>query len=267
MKYAVITGDHPRHLAFLHFISTVVEVDAVFIEKREAMSPPEGEVNKDALSLNDKHFANRLNKELEYFGQYESMSEGLSNIYSFSGEEGFSDQMCGALQKIKPDVVFSFGTLAVAKIIQPRFSGVIDFINLNTGLVQKYNGDATLFWPFYFLEPNWAGGTFHFVNDKPEEHSVIHQFVPELEYGDTIHDVGCKVVACVEPEIKKLLQVLESGGELVEHRFNQSPNTYSLTDFKVAHLVVIYELFDDKIVDRYLDGDFGSTPVNLHQAI
>ena len=45
-------------------------------------------------------------------------------------------------------------------------------------------------WPFYHLEPQFCGSTFHQISKQADE--LIHQCVPEL--FDTIHDVGARAV-------------------------------------------------------------------------
>ena len=51
-----------------------------------------------------------------------------------------------------------------------------------------------MFWPFYFLKPQFAGLTLHNISDKPDAGDIFHQSTPSLIKGDGIHNVGTKVV-------------------------------------------------------------------------
>ena len=51
--------------------------------------------------------------------------------------------------------------------------------NLNIGLLQRFHRDATLFWPFHFLEPNWFGSMFHSIN-KDQTLDIIQKLEKSL---------------------------------------------------------------------------------------
>ncbi len=155
------------------------------------------------------------------------------------------------VKNLNPDVVFIFGS---GMIRDPLFSELPNLtINLHLGLSPRYRGSATLFWPFYFLEPNWAGSTFHLITGEPDAGNIIHQSIPKLEYGDTIHEVACKVVKQSAIDVKKIINTLESGKELVFHKQQSSGKFFLSRDFIPQHLRVVYNLYNDDIVDQFLD--------------
>ena len=139
-------------------------------------------------------------------------------------------------------------------------------INLHLGLSPWYRGSATLFWPFYNLQPHWAGATLHKIVSEPDAGDILHHVMPKLEEGDTIHDVGAKVVIQSGIDIVKIISMLEKGNNLAFQRQKSSGKNFLIRDFEPHHLSVIYDLYDDKIVDQYLEGKLGNRLPNLVKA-
>ena len=92
------------------------------------------------------------------------------------------------MQEKSPDFCFIFGTNIISEFITDSMHKMS--INLHLGLSPWYRGSATLFWPFYNLQPHWAGATLHKIVSEPDAGDILHHVMPKLEEGDTIHDVG-----------------------------------------------------------------------------
>jgi folate-dependent phosphoribosylglycinamide formyltransferase PurN len=251
MRYLVIGGDHPRHLYYINSIVEHCNVVGAILEKREFFlpKPPSGIDEKDRLNF-VKHFENREKYELEHFGRDITTPQCpilnvLENDLSASNSVNF-------IRNIKPDVVFIFGS---GMIKDPLYSALPKLkINLHLGLSPRYRGSATLFWPFYFLEPNWAGSTFHLINEEPDAGEIIHQSVPKLLKGDTIHEVACKVVKQSAIDVKKIIDILDRKENLKLHKQIGTGKNFLTRDFIPQHLRVIYDLYNDDIVDVFLKG-------------
>jgi methionyl-tRNA formyltransferase len=153
-----------------------------------------------------------------------------------------------------PDIVMIFGC---GMIREPLMSALPrDKINLHLGLSPRYRGAATLFWPFYFLEPQMAGCTFHYIKDEPDAGTIVHQCVPDLEMSDGIHDVAVKAVLKAADDAVKLLRA-------PVWEYHQQVNTgkcFLASDFKPQHLRLIYDQFDNKIVREYLTHNLPDKP-------
>ena len=250
MRYLIIGGDHPRHL---HYINSIIEscnVVGVILETRENFLPkPPNEIEpKDRLNF-IKHFENREKYELEYFGGDVKIPQcTILNVL----ESNLSDRnSVDFIRKIRPDIVFIFGS---GMIKDPLYSVLPKLkINLHLGLSPRYRGSATLFWPFYFLEPNWAGSTFHLINEEPDAGEIIHQSVPQLVKGDTIHEVACKVVEKSAIDVKKIIDILDRNENLKLHKQIGTGRNFLTRDFIPQHLRVIYDLYNDDIVDAFLE--------------
>ena len=98
----------------------------------------------------------------------------------------------------------------------PKYS-----INLHSGLAPYYKGAACNFWPFYFLEPNWAGMTFHLISKKLDSGNVIHHTIPKLDINDNIHDVSCKAQLKSFRDSIKIIKMIKNKN-IREHKINQS---------------------------------------------
>ena len=158
-RILLICGNNPRNLFLYHCISKVYEIAGLVLQDRIDNHPKPGKL----LSKNDRdnfilHFDNRKNFESQYFSS--SAFENNTNVLKVNELDISTSLVRNFVKKIKPDLVFTCG---VGLIKDPLFSVLPDIkINLHSGITPKYKGSAGNFWPFYFLEPNWAGTTFHF---------------------------------------------------------------------------------------------------------
>lgn len=251
MRYMIIGGDHPRHLYYANAIAESCNVVGTIIEHRESLmpEPPEGLEERDRNNF-IRHFKNREKYEKEYFGEERKLPN--CPIHYVNRDTLSSEETVAFVKQCAPDVVFIYGP---GMIREPLFSALPKHkINLHLGLSPRYRGSATLFWPFYFLEPNWSGSTFHIISDEPDAGEIIHQSVPELRRGDTIHEVSCRVVQQSSEDVKKIISALERGAEPKLHRQTSSGKNFLMSDFMPQHLRVIYDLYDDALVDAFLDG-------------
>jgi folate-dependent phosphoribosylglycinamide formyltransferase PurN len=260
MKYLVLTGDHPRHLHYLNSIVNNCNVIGAILEKREDFIPTSPD-NLEQIDYNNfiKHFKNREKFEIEYFGKEKVLPD--CPIHYVKEDTLSLIQSVEFVNSLKPDVVFIFGT---GMIREPLYSSLPKLkINLHLGLSPRYRGSATLFWPFYFMEPNWAGSTFHLITNEPDAGDIIHQSVPLLEKGNTIHEVACKVVKQSAIDVLKIIDILENKKTLALHKQTSTGKNFLTRDFIPQHLRVIYDLYNDDIVDNFLDGNLKSKNPDL----
>ncbi|MDO8487490.1 MAG: formyltransferase family protein [Candidatus Curtissbacteria bacterium] len=249
MKILFIGGNQIRHLYVANAINSEITLSGAILQQRGSLIPktPDGLEDIDRKNF-IRHFKEREECELRYFQKQKTLPCPTITIDDISKNSG---KLLNFYEKIKPDVVFIFGS---GMIGNPLFSKLPrKTINMHLGLSPRYRGSATLFWPFYFLEPTYAGSTFHFINQEPDAGDVIHQVRPFLEKGDGIHDVACKVVLKSAEEAIKLLKKME-GKDIKGVRQKNTGKKFLTTDFRPEHLRVIYNLFENKIVDYYLEG-------------
>jgi len=263
MKVLIISGSHPRHL-FIH--ETVLESGAtcaaVIMEREELLPEPPAEICERDRKNFIRHFKERDEVESRVYGSLEpkSVFRHIPSVVC-NPETLNSEKTARFVTEFSPDVVFIFGP----DLIKEPLMGVLpeDRVNLHLGLSPWYRGSATLFWPFYFLQPQFAGATFHQIVPEADAGGVLHQCVPRLQFGDGIHDVAAKVVLQAKKALKKLLAAYLEGNKWVYEKQSSTGRLFLSKDFEPAHLRVIYDAFDNKIVNLYLNGELGKRKPRL----
>jgi folate-dependent phosphoribosylglycinamide formyltransferase PurN len=267
MKLILFSGTHPRHLFVNQEVVKYFEEVLVIVMKRESLlpSPPKN------LSLHEKnlflqHFNNRNDVESSIYGDLdaEQVFKKHEVIY-INPDQLNTESMANKVHNFNADFAFIFG---VDLILDPVIGKLPkDKINLHLGLSPWYKGGATLYWPFYLLQPQFCGTTFHQITKQADAGEIIHQCVPKLEFGDRIHDVGAK---CVKKAVDDLPLIFEHW--LKEKNFNgniqkTSGRNWRVVDFHASQLRVIYDLFNDKIVDAYLNGELEQRQPKLFSCV
>ncbi|MFP3854960.1 MAG: formyl transferase [Anaerolineales bacterium] len=251
MRLMWIGGNHPRHLYYINTVASAFPLSGALIETRENLIPQP----PDRLSEQDRanflrHFQNRAKAESKYFGEQPLPDCERLEIKS---EDLNTQESVAFVRQINPDVVLIFGC---GLIKDPLYSALPkDSINLHLGLSPRYRGAATLFWPFYFMEPSYAGTTFHYIVAEPDAGDVIHQVTPKLDHEDGVHDVACKAVVASAQEAVELLQIYQEKGGWKVHKQKGTGKNFLSSDFKAEHLRVLYNVFDDDMVRHYLAGN------------
>lgn len=267
MRVLLIGGNHPRHLYYMDRIASSpnVEIVGAIIEQRGTMQPepPPGTPAHDA-QLWHRHFKARDERERAYFDNRSLLhfrgKSATYNVRVVSGAGLNSFESATFAQAFDADICLVFG----CGMIRKPLAGVLPdaTINLHLGLSPRYRGAATLFWPFYMLEPNWAGATFHVITAEPDAGEVLHQSRPQLIRGDTIHDVACRTVVQASADMLKLLA---RWPDWTVKRQKNTGKCFLARDFQPAHLRGIYDVWNDKLVDAYLDGTIEPAEPVLYQ--
>jgi len=267
MKIVWIGGDGLRHKYYLNAINSVYPVAGIIQEKREggvselAPKPPENISSHDKKNF-ELHFLNRKNADEKHFKE---VSLPDCRIHKVTKETLNNSDTKKFIEDINPDLVLIYGCHL---IYEPIFSILPKHtINLHAGLSPKYRGSATLFWPFVFLEPNFAGVTFHRILDKADAGDIIHQSVPKLESSDKIHDVACKAIIQASYDMQKLIHKLLNGQKWDFHEQKFSGKQFMENDFRAEHLRIVYDLYKDNMVKEYLNGDLSSKEPKLIKQI
>ena len=258
MKILIISGSHPRHL-FIH--KTVLESGAtcaaVVMEREELLPTPPVEICERDRKNFIRHFRERSSVESRVYGDLDAKSVfgDIPAIYC-NPETLNSKEIVQFVTEFSPDAAFIFGP----DLIKDPLIGVLpeDRVNLHLGLSPWYRGSATLFWPFYFLQPQFAGATFHQIVPEADAGGILHQCVPKLEINDGIHDVAAKVVLQAQNDLKKLIVAYIGGREWKYKKQNSTGRLFLSKDFEPVHLRMIYDTFQNKIVDAYLNNELGS---------
>lgn len=251
MKVLLLTGSHPRHLYLVNQLAKLGIVTAHVIEKRGAFIP-QPPANLEELDHKNfiRHFADRDEAEHRHFKgnnqvNYEipTLDVSLATLNSAETIEWVKNQTF--------DLAISYGVHKLSDElleVMPAHSW-----NIHGGLSPWYKGNTTLFWPFFMLRPNWAGMTIHRLTARLDAGEIIHQSIPQLAYGDGLHDVASKAVIQVAKDLATIIQNISLENiQYIPQRGNGK--LWIGTDWMPQHLRFVYNVYNNDIVDQFLDG-------------
>lgn len=269
LSVCLLTGDHPRHIAFANAVAhePIADIVGHVIMTRESFVPPPPEgIDPHLAVLWRKHFRLRDEAERRHFGGQKHFDFDTRTVKVTDDQQLNSREVVEFVQALEPEVALIFG---IGIIKDPLFSTLPDYkVNLHLGLIPHYKGSITMFWPLYFLEPNVAGCTYHVIDRLVDTGMILHQVVPVLERGDGMHDVACKACLAAYQEVDLVLAHLR---QQIDRGVKPQPDPnlakrgklFTKKDFQPAMLRVNYELFDDDVVNYYLDGRITPRKVKL----
>jgi folate-dependent phosphoribosylglycinamide formyltransferase PurN len=254
-KITLITGSHPRHLYLAGMIIRNFTVRLHVVMKREAMNTV-----LDKNSLLYKHFYDRDVAEKLYFLQDSKDYPFAQNTVELDYDKLNSIETIDLIKFSDSDLILVYGV----GILKNEFLKEFDYpiLNIHGGLSPYYKGAATMFWPFYFLEPNFVGVTLHKIVKGIDAGDILHQTVPKLSKEDKIHDVACKAVIAFTSDLEKILEnKIDKNSKFVPQK--KTGKLFLISDFKEQHIRSIYELYNNDIVKMFLSGEFGSRKPHL----
>ena len=254
MKVVMISGSHPRHLYVIRKVAETGCLAGLVLMQREKMilDIPEG-MDPSLTELYKHHFNLRAEMEEKYFGGEEQLAfiDSLDHLY-VQPDELNGEKVENYLRKLNCDWMVSYGP----NLIRPNILDIVHdhALNLHGGMSPYYKGAATMFWPFYFLEPNYVGTTLHYITQKIDGGRIVHHSVPKLEHGDCMHEVACKAIVTAAEDLKEILIRMDHGEVFEGEEQRKNGKLFLEREWRPEHLRLVYETYGDKIVDLYLDG-------------
>lgn len=266
MKIIILSGSHSRHL-FIHtaLLDSGYECAVVIMQRENEIPKPPFGTLPDDIRLFNRHFEERYELEHMTFGDLtpQQIFNGLPT-YHCTPDNFNSQDVVAFVKTFNADMAFIFGTdLVKGELLKALPS---DKINLHLGLSPWYRGSATLFWPFYFLQPQFSGVTFHQIIPEADAGGILHQVCPVLKKGDGIHEVGVRCVQCARSDLIRLSHAYEKKGKFSYLEQKSTGKLFLSNDFQVAHLRVIYDQYENKIVDEYLKGNLNQNKPKIINA-
>jgi hypothetical protein len=265
MSIVFMTGSHPRHSFMARAIARSGRLAGVVFERREnhLPAPPAG-LPEATRALFVRHFAGRAASEARFFGTETSEGhDGLPGVEVLNVEltDLNGPRTWAFLDRLAPDLLLSYG---VHKLTPETLSHAPGLRwNIHGGLSPWYRGVTTHFWPSYMLEPQMTGMTVHELTEAIDGGDVIHQTAAELVRDDGIHDLACRAVMGLAAEMPELARRALDGRVAAPRRQTTTGRIWRSTDWRPAHLHPIYDHYGNRIVDRFLDGEFGGEAPRL----
>jgi folate-dependent phosphoribosylglycinamide formyltransferase PurN len=250
----LLAGSHPRHRMVARRLHDLGCLAGLVIEEREAHIPPLPDgLSQATAALFRRHFDLRAQAETRFFGGDEAQfPTGIPTLrVDMKGLNSVETQEF--IRQISPNLLLSYGCHKVSAATRASAPGVR--WNIHGGLSPRYRGVTTHFWPSYLLEPQMTGMTVHMMTDELDGGDVVHQCTGPLVRGDGLHDLACRTVSEIVAELPQLVERAASGKALDAPVPQTGPTRlWQVADWAPAHLHLIYEVYEDRIVDRYLDG-------------
>lgn len=252
MNVVGMFGNHPRHKFIARQLEKEGKLRGIVIEEREEHVPDAPERLSDHLAqLYEHHFDLRAKAEKQFFGMGQFPEVPQLRV---SHDELNSEKVHRFIREKSPEVTVTYGVHILTNKTLNEIPG--DVWNVHGGLSPEYRGVITHFWPSYLLKPQMTGVTLHEITSKIDGGSIVHQTGAPLVSGDGIHQLACRTVREFGKELPQVINIAANGelSELVEQE--HSGKLWTSNDWEPEHLLVIYEAFDNDIVDRYLNGEF-----------
>lgn len=248
MKIVFLTGNHLRHSYMAHCLHQTGWLSGIVVEQREAFLPkPSQDLRPQTACLFEKHFRERNYSEEHFFGSYKALP--AVDVLKVSREDLNSTRVQAFIKDRIPDLILSYG---VHKLSNEVIVLADEAWNIHGGLSPWYRGCITHFWPSYMLEPQMTGMTVHTLTQSLDAGDIIHQVTASLASGDGIHDLACKAVQLLGLQMPLLL-CLYAQRSLKSYRAQTTTGRiWRSADWMPEHLHLIYDLYDNKIVDYVL---------------
>lgn len=253
MGILFITGDHPRHSYIARCIAASNLLQGMIIERREAFIPePPPDLSEATRKLFVRHFAGRARAEEQFFPGHQ-LPSGVETLIVDRSELNTS-RVWDFIDRIAPDLLMSYGVHKLGEETLARAKG--RRWNIHGGLSPWYRGTITHFWPSYFLEPQMTGMTVHTLTQAIDGGEIVHQVAAELVRGEGVHDLACRAVLALGQELPELVARGVHGTFKPPAVQTTTGRIWRASDWRPEHLRLIYEVYGDRIVDAYLDGEF-----------
>lgn len=262
MKIVFIVGSHPRHSFMARAVAQRFPEMTLIIEQRGCFVPePDAALSPDLKRLFKTHFFEREAAEEKHFGAlvWPSCEQVVVSQAQLNGPEVHQ-----VIKAVQPDLLLSYGCHKLSDETLAQAPGSLKW-NIHGGLSPWYKGAITHFWPSYMLEPQMTGMTLHETTAKLDAGAVVHQNVADLVLGDGLHDLAARAVCKMAVELPRVIELANTRGPLSLKSHQSSGMLWRSQLWRPEHLRLIYEVYANKIVDAYLNGEFVQRPPQIYQ--
>lgn len=258
-KVLFFTGSNPRHGYIAQQLWEQGGLVAVIQEQRLDFTPiPPTDLSEHMLALWQHHFDQRQVQENRFFSnswkELQAQAGSQLEILKISTEETNSPQVLSFLQHYQPDIVLSYGCHFITANTQQSVPQST-FYNIHGGLSPYYRGVATHFWPSYFLEPQMTGMTLHNTESRLDGGDILLQTTYTPHPHDNLHAVACRVVKESAQQIAKYIAALKEQKLPLGQKQTTSGKLFLSSDWRPDHLRLIYDFYNDAIVDEVISGN------------
>ena len=260
LRICLISGDHPRHAYLAHNLANAGLLVGWVKQARESLAVPKVEhtVASPKLSrLVKRHFDERRRVEECFFG----ITSPRVATKVVSRKEINEYSVINFIKGLNCDLVLSFGCGKIEQAARDFLGS--RFLNIHGGLSPYYRGVITHFWPSYFLEPQMTGLTLHDTSNFLDAGDILYQQAANLVRGDGILELSSRATRDFIDAVVVYFVALSDREIPLGVPQKDQGRLFLHSDWRPEHLLLIYEFFDNKIVDLYLNDEFKKTVPTL----
>ena len=249
MRIVILTGNAIRHKFIANTLAKNADDSLVVSECTDSISE-KGDKFKTHTTKIEEHFLLRQQTEKVFFNKNDFfISKTLPILY----KEVNLPNIYGIIKDFSPEAIFSFGP----SIIKYHLLTILPpghFINLHLGLSPYYRGSGTNFWPFVNEELEFVGATIMHINAGIDTGDIIVHVTPQIEVGDNVHTVGCKVISESAMRLIEIMGMLRNGKVLKRVKQWEIPDVryYKDSDFNEDALNRYKKNLDSGLIEKFI---------------
>tara|TARA_B100001250_G_C19816402_1_gene798663 strand:+ start:6120 stop:6926 length:807 start_codon:yes stop_codon:yes gene_type:complete len=263
MKIILFSGNHPRHHYLIKKLYDNSLLRAVVYEEREKFIPSiPNNLNQKFIDLFSYHFKLRDESENKFFGKINLSEIDVPIIKVDKKTNGINTSKVELfLKKYSCDIALSYGV----RILENNILSLLpnEKWNIHGGLSPWFKGAITNFWPSYFLKPQYTGVTLHYLSEKIDAGEIIHQTSAIFQKGDGLHDLCSRTTKHFIDNFYKIIDIYNDKKSLNTKKQNSTGKLWLNSDWTPYHLDIIYNVYNDRIADLYLDGKIDIKKPNI----
>ena len=244
----IITSDQLRHRYFCKQLSINLNITGIIAESKSTTTIDYPLFNIQDQKLVEKHFKERDEVEKQMLGREIDFPE--ADILTMNFGEVNNDVTFDWIRGHNPDLILLYGSSIIKEPILSFYKNKI--INLHLGLSPYYKGSATNFWPFVYNQPECVGGTIHLAVEKVDAGSILHQFRPEFEENDKMHEIGTKTIIKATNLIPLVVDKYLSNETYPVAQNQKTGRIFRNKDFNADALKKAWHNFDNGMIHELL---------------
>jgi folate-dependent phosphoribosylglycinamide formyltransferase PurN len=252
-KTLILTGSEVRHTFVRKAISLSPGIDVCrsFCEGTEKNLQTVAEAAQDSNAERLDHLARRSESERDFMGAFADLAPDTSNPV-FIPKGAINDaHWVQETVSLEPDLIAAYGCSIIREPLLSAFPR--RFLNVHLGLSPYYRGGGTNFWPLVNGEPEYVGVTFMYIDAGIDTGEVIHQMRARIFPGDTIHQIGHRLIVDMTPVYARLLTGLAALPSMEQPATPKDEKYYRRKDFSEEAVKRMYDNIADGMIDTYLD--------------
>jgi len=109
--------------------------------------------------------------------------------------------------------------------------------------------------------------TVHDLTQKLDAGDIVHQCVADMVRGDTLHQVAARAVLKLGEELPQVIAKYILDGNVKKQAQRNNGTLWLASKWQPEHLRLIYETYQDKIVDLFLDKKISQHRPNLFRQL